>query len=370
MKENHSRTLQVAVIGLGRIAWKTHLPRLRDDVRFNLAAVVDPSRKRVAETRRKFQVPAGFLSSEEMYAALRPDLVVVASPTPFHHAQVIEAFGEGCDVFCDKPLAMDLAETDSIIAAMRSAGRKLLVYQPHRFSSEALTCRTILDSGKLGSIYMVRRSISAFVRRNDWQALKKNGGGMLNNYGAHFLDQLLHLLGGRLHRASCELRTIASAGDADDVVKALLTLENGVVVDLDINMAQSLPGQAWVVLGSRGTAVLDAAEGSSWRLKYFLPEDLPCLKVDRALAAAGRLYPAESIPWRIETLSPQPAETERFYDHVYEYFALGHPPVVRIEETREVMRSIELCRRSAPPPRRTPPARTPSLSHAYVPGSS
>jgi len=74
---------------------------------------------------------------------------------------------------------------------------------------------------------------------------------MLNNYGSHYIDRLLYLSGSTAKRITCHLRTIASLGDADDVVKVLIDTENGIILDIDINMASAQPMPVWHILGKR-----------------------------------------------------------------------------------------------------------------------
>jgi predicted dehydrogenase len=65
-------------------------------------------------------------------------------------------------------------------------------------------------------VYHVRRALFNFARRDDWQSLRRYGGGMLNNYGAHAIDQVLQLIGYDIRRVFCNLRLVASLGDADE----------------------------------------------------------------------------------------------------------------------------------------------------------
>ena len=59
----------------------------------------------------------------------------------------------------------------------------------------------------------MRCYISGFSRRNDWQTLAKNGGGVLNNTFPHFLDIVLQLTGGTVTDVFGDLQLIASGGD-------------------------------------------------------------------------------------------------------------------------------------------------------------
>ena len=341
------KVLKAAVLGLGRIAWQYHIPEIIKHAGFELAAVVDPLPERLLEAAGEFNISACYATTVEMYASQQIDVVVIASPTRFHKAQALEAFEHGCDVFCDKPMSLSLEETDEMIAAMNKHGRKMMVYQPHRVTSEAMTIKWILASGLLGKIYMVKRAVANFHRRADWQAFRKNGGGMLNNYGAHYIDQFLYLNQSNFSKASCELRSIATLGDADDVVKAVLTAENGVIFDLDINMAATQSFQPWYIAGNCGSAVFDQSK-LAWELKYFIPEELSALQIQEGMAALDRSYGVEGdIPWKTQTVNPADFAPLIFYDKCYDYFASGKPAFVPVTETREIMRIIADCRRSA-----------------------
>ncbi len=342
-----AQVLKTAVLGLGRIAWYFHVPQIISHPRFELAAVVEPLPERLREAAEKFRPGACFATCEEMYAKLKPDLVVVASPTSFHRQQVLQAFEMGCDVFCDKPLTLSLGETDEIVEAMHRYGRKLMVYQPHRVTAEASAIKHILSGGLLGKIYLIKHSVANFNRRSDWQAFRKNGGGMLNNYGAHFIDQLLYLNQSKFRKICCELRTVATLGDAEDVVKAVITAENGVILDLDINMAAAHEVSPWYIAGSCGSAVFDS-ERQEWNLRYFEPAELARINPQEGLAAANRTYGSgETIPWKTKVIANKDFSDIDFYEKCLEYFSGGCPPFVPVDETREVMRAIDECRRNA-----------------------
>lgn len=338
------KILRTAVSGLGRIAWGFHLPQLCAHEGFDPVAVVDPCRDRLAEASSRFNVKGLYTDFRTMLDEQHPDLVVIASPTVFHAEQAIMAMQSGCDVFCDKPLTPDLAEAEAMLQVARRTGRKLMTYQPHRLNGEARAVRTILDSGKLGKLYLIERHLSNYCRRNDWQAFYKNGGGMLLNYGAHYIDQFLYLTGSKVQRVCCELRRIASLGDADDVVHALITTTTGVLLDLDINQAVALPLPEWRICGQHGSALYQNGE---WQLRYFAAGSLPPMKADTGLAAAGRRYPNEPITWQQEILTEMPTDPNVYYRYCYEYYALDQPSFVTGDEVLELMRTLDECRHSA-----------------------
>ena len=338
------KTLRTAVIGLGRIGWQFHVPQVARHDGFDLVAVVDPLQERLDEAKTKFGVK-GYADCDELLDAEKLDLAVIASPTKFHVAHAEAAFQHGYDVFCDKPMAPSFEDASRMIDSMKRHGRKLMIYQPHRATVETVALREILRKNLIGPVYMIKSARVAYARRNDWQAFREHGGGMLNNYGAHYIDVCLCISESRAKRVACTLRTIASLGDADDVVKALIETENGIILDIDINMASAHSMLPWQILGKFGSLVLDEKQ-KAWRARFFRPEELDNVKVQKGFAALNRRYGSgETIPWREETFPLSDFRPVDFYEKCYDYFALDGAPFVPISETREVMRVLDLCRR-------------------------
>lgn len=340
------KQLKVAVSGLGRIGWAYHIPQIRKQEGFILTAVADASAERLAEAEQSFGVNT-YSDFKQMIQTEELDLVVIASPTIFHMEQAVFAMEHGVDVLLEKPMAGSLDEADTIIATMKKLGRKLMVFQPHRTKPEFLAAKNIIDRNLLGPVYMIKRSDSRYFRRNDWQSLTKYGGGMLNNSGSHYIDQLISLAGSSAKSIASTLKTVASMGDADDVVKMLIETENGITLDLDINQAASIPLPTWILLGKYGAAALEQTDqGPVFRVRYLKEEELPELGVNEELAAPGRTYGNEDqLIWHEEMVRVNDFEEIDFYEKCLDYYVKDENPFVPVEETREVMRIIEECRK-------------------------
>lgn len=337
-----NRRLRIAVAGLGRIAWQYHIPEILKHPQFQLAAVADPLQERLSEAEMEFGATGGYQSVQQMLEQEKPDLLLIASPTCFHAEQALEAFKYGVDVICEKPLAGVMEDAEKITQSMHHYRRKLMVYQPQRLTEQAVSLKNILASGVLGKIFMVRRTCCSFSRRNDWQAFTAYGGGMLNNYGSHYIDQFIYLFGGNFKSVNAVVRRIISCGDAEDFVKLLAVNGHDITFDLEINMAAALEGHEWLVCGTCGSA---AWQSSGWQLRYFNPAHLISCSIQSGLAAENRLYPSEpDIPWKEKVISPEPAQSNGFYDYCYRYFMLNEAPLVPVENTMEVMKTLERCR--------------------------
>lgn len=337
------KTIRCGVCGLGRIGWHFHLPAISKTPGLTLAAVADPLAERLAEAQQTFGVEHTFTDWKAMANTNLIDLAVIASPTIFHKEQCEFFMNAGIDVFCDKPMALDLAEAESMADFAQKHQRKLMVYQPHRLTGTAIKAREIIASGKLGRIYQIRRNCYSFVQRNDWQAFLAQGGGMLNNYGAHFIDQLLYIGGDKqVTDLRCITERLLSAGDAEDFVAVDMRGKSGILYRMDINMAHPLPGNEMEISGTLGSAVF---RNNLWQIKYC--EQLSTVSTARNMAAPGRRYPAKEQNFIEEEAVNPEVNSSNWYLYCRDYFNGDAAPFVPLAETLEVMRILKECRSSA-----------------------
>ena len=315
---------------------------------FELTAVVDPDSARRDEAATVSSAVA-YTSVEGALAEQDLDLIVIASPTIFHVEHSLRAFDAGVDVFCDKPLAPDLAGARKIAEAAIRADRKIMVYQPHRIRPETLIARDVISRGLLGHVFMIKRASSRYDARNDWQAFVRNGGGSLNNYGAHFIDQLLYLSDSPPQSIFCFLDRILALGDAEDFVKLIIRTENDAILDIDINMAAAIRVDPMFIMGDKGSMRLDE-DMDAWQIKYHRDDPWDGVGTNEELAAPDRRYgTGKHVEWIDETISFSEAKTIDYYQKCYEYFAKGSQPFVPISETLRAMEVIDTCRQQQPP---------------------
>ncbi len=339
-----AKKLNIAIAGLGRAGWSKHFNDLKEAPDFQLVAVIDPLPERLEEAAalsgcRTYTTTGAFWRKE------RPDVLVVATPTRFHERHARKALREGCHVILEKPMTTTLKSADRIVDEAQRHGRRVLVYQPHRLSAETQILKGILNIGILGPVYLIRRCLTRYVRRNDWQSLRKHGGGMLNNYGAHYIDQLLYLSDATpVADIRCNLWAVATRGDADDVVKVWLKTEGNQLLDLEINHAAALPHSPWHICGRDGTLVQSE---NAFHIRYYDPDRAPELEVFDG-AAPGRSYDnRDRLPWQEKTVAIRPDAQLDFYTNIYETFARNAEPHVKTHESRELIRVIEQCRKRA-----------------------
>ncbi len=338
--------IRIGVSGLGRIGWPFHCAQIARHPEFQFVAVHDPEPARREEAEKTYGVKA-YAGFTDMLRESRLDAVAIATPTHLHRQMSVEALQAGCHVMLEKPMAPDSAEAAAIVKEAARRKRILTVYQPRRAEAYFQQLRSLIGSGIIGTLYHVRIGLFQFSIRNDWQALRKFGGGILNNYGAHGLDQLLQLVGYDVQKLFCSLRIVASVGDAEDVVKIVLETGDGVIGEVDINQASTVTPYFIDAWGTRGVISIPPDDMAHFDVRYIEKEAVPRRALQPALASAGRRSPEGDVPFTEKHIA---VDTSRAVD-VYADFAkairTGSAPFVKPEEPLAVMKLIDRCRKEA-----------------------
>ena len=335
----NTKPLPVGVLGLGRAGWNIHVNQLKNNPLFRVVEVAEPDPARRAEAEKELGCRA-FASRDELLEKGTSSLVVVATPNTCHEEDAIAVARSGRDCVLEKPVATSYDGAVRVVEAFAGAGRRVFPHHQHLLSPEHQVLRSLIGSGKLGEVFEVRYHWVYFARRNDWQTLKKNGGGHYNNHGPHALSTMLDLLGAPLVSLSGEARHIKDAGDADDHASFILKAANGRSGVLMLSTCCAAPMPKFLLLGSAGTAWADSEPGKV-RVKFFDPTAVPPLEV-RDGAAAGRAYGSgENLPWQEEVIDLAETPELSFYDNVAAVLMNGAEPVVSSQSAVEVARALD-----------------------------
>ena len=109
--------IRAGLLGAGLVGQAAHAPTLWEEQdRFEFVVVADPSATVRETVAARYRVPYAVATLDDALA-LGLDAVVIATPDPTHRAAVLAALQAGLHVFCEKPLAISVAEVDDILAA-------------------------------------------------------------------------------------------------------------------------------------------------------------------------------------------------------------------------------------------------------------
>lgn len=228
---------------------------------FEMTAVcdIDPARRKQAEDR--FHCPT-YDDYREMLAKERLDLVCVITRSDQHCAMTRDCLAAGVSVLVTKPWAVNSSEAESMIAAADASGKMLLPWLPARWGGDLRRLRELVSEGVIGKPFLIRRTVTTFATRSDWQTERRFGGGYLLNWGPHIVDPPLLLADSPLKTVYAQMRQTINPGDVEDVFMAMMTLDDGAIVLAEFTIsAEEMPD--WIVQGDRGTITV---KGRSFRI--------------------------------------------------------------------------------------------------------
>jgi len=272
----YGRPLRAGIIGCGCIAREGHIPALIA-AGVEIGAVCDANEERAKEIGEQFDVAAVYTAAEQLLARPDLDLVTIGLPNALHAPVALAALKAGKHVLCEKPMSVDSAGAEAMVAAARASGNLLSVNQHRRFDRTALAMRDAVASGTLGEIYLADVRMT---RQNgipgygSWFTNRDLAGhGALFDIGVHMLDLALFVLdfpevaavkgylSGQLGESRVGLGTWgidrARSGryDVDDTASATLTLARGGQIRLHVAWAAFAPAEQRITLcGTRGGA--------------------------------------------------------------------------------------------------------------------
>ena len=148
--------VRVALVGSGRMGsfhGETLNRRLPEA---QLVAVADPAPGAAERLAAALGAPRAYTNPGDVFADPDVDAVVIAAPARFHADLVVAAASAGKSVFCEKPMALSLAEADRAIEAATVAGVVLQVGFNRRFFPDWRAARELLDTGRLGTPRLLR----------------------------------------------------------------------------------------------------------------------------------------------------------------------------------------------------------------------
>lgn len=245
------------LIGCGDIARKRVAPALRDLPNCDLVAV---NRRNLAEAEsfaHEFGARKWYESWEQLIADQEVQAVYIATPVHLHAAQTIAAAESGKHVLCEKPMALDVAEGDRMLAACESNGVKFGIAYYRHFYPVVRRIIEILNAGEIGKPIIAQ--INAFERFDPdashprrWLLEKsRSGGGPMFDFGCHRIEVLLNLFGPIIETKSL-MGNVLFTREVEDTMTAVFRFQQGVHAVLSVSHAASLPEDTLDIYGSEG----------------------------------------------------------------------------------------------------------------------
>jgi predicted dehydrogenase/acetyltransferase-like isoleucine patch superfamily enzyme len=252
-------TVRVGVVGCG--GWGRNLVRNFAELGA-LVAVADQDEARVTQLAATHAVPAVPFSAMIVDTAI--DAVVIATPPATHAALAIAALEAGKHVFVEKPLALDVADAERIVAAAQAARRTLMVGHLLQYHPAFLALKQLVDEGTLGRLLHLDSTRLNFgkIRREE---------NSLWSFAPHDLSMILALVGAEPERIGAVGSSFLNH-DIADVTTTHLAFPGGQTALAHVSWLNPVKVQRLTVIGDRAMAVFDDSEPWTSKLRLYRHE--------------------------------------------------------------------------------------------------
>lgn len=333
-----------AVIGYGGMGgW--HCDQFKRN-KWPLAGIYDikPERRQAAENNGI----KAYSSREELLADPEIDLVTIATPNEVHKEIAVACLAAGKNVICEKPVAMNSAELEEMIAAAEKYGKFFTVHQNRRWDNDFCTAKRMVDENTLGKVHRIESRVQGSRGiPGDWRSKKVNGGGMVMDWGVHLIDQALQLCASRKLKSVHANLTHVTTDEVDDGFYATLTFEDDLSYYIEVTTNNFIELPRWYILGQNGSAVVEDWELHGKVVMVSHWEDRDAVPVQAGAGLTKTMAPRNGKTIKKYKLKKVKTDWSEFYKNIFAVLQSGAKPIVTHPQQRRLIKVIEAVFESA-----------------------
>ena len=251
--------LKVGIIGCGGIANGKHLPAMKKNGKFEIAAVCDLLEERAIKAKEEYgtENTRVYTDYKELLEKEKDiEAVYVLTPNRSHSFISIDAMKAGKDVMCEKPMAKTYADAVEMVKTAKETGKILNIGYQNRYRPDSRYLKAACENGDLGEIYYAKAHALRRRAVPTWGVFlneEEQGGGPLIDIGTHALDLTLWMMnnyepasvtGSIFKKLSDQTNTGNAWGDWDrdkftveDSAFGFIKMKNGATIVLEASWA-------------------------------------------------------------------------------------------------------------------------------------
>ena len=353
MKGEYQRPpVRVALMGLGRSMFTEHYPVFKaHPALFKIVAACDLMKERRDIIAEDFPDCRMFRRFSDMLDERDIDLVDIATCSVDHVKHALMSLERGFWTLLETPIALTVDDSQVLRGAAQKAKNRLLVMQRGLFAPDFLLAKQEMSDPSLGDIYEVRVRREDFIRRDDWQTVKRLGGGAAYYAMTDLIMQTLKLLPMPPIQMWSELRRVASLGDAEDCAHVNLKTRGAVSADVEFN-GGVLPedrGPSFVIRGTRGT--FKVLPGACEGIVNAIDPDFSFPRRRSSVRTPEIVDMHEDVPvkqFKVELPKGTLHGASAFWKHVYDTVRTAAPFPLSLEDSLESVKFAHLMKKTSP----------------------
>lgn len=342
------RPLGAGILGYAPSVGAYHGQGIISTPGLELRAACDLSPERLIKARTDFSEIHTTDSVEALGHDPDIDLVIIATPPNTHADLAIRLMSAGKHVVCEKPLALNRAEAAAMAETAQARGVHLSCHQNRRWDVDYLAIKQALAEDLIGDLFYLETFVGGYSHPcGYWHSDVAVSGGTTFDWGAHYIDWIVGLCGGRIASVvgTRHKRVWHDVTNADQE-RIQIRFDDGREAEFMHSDIAAARKPKWYLLGTRGAIIgrwQDVTEYQIDRLHYFQQHDIPATEMPPDLT----VYRCDSLG-KVTTLKPALPDRPLFGFHrnLADHLLMGEPLAAPLEDAMQVVAVLEAAARS------------------------
>lgn len=344
--------IRIALMGLGRAMFEDHFSVFAaHPALFDVVAACDVIKSRRDRVAKVFPKCKMFRQLEDMLDERDIDVVDIATCSEDHIRHAMASLTRGFYTLLEPPMAFSPDEAQVLRGASAKAGNRLVMFHRGIFDADYLLAKQVIASGRLGRVYHISVCQEDYIRRDDWQAIRRQGGGAAYYAMPDLFLKTFRLLPNPPAQMFSELKRIVSLGDAEDYARVNLKTRDLVSADIEYNggLVGGPRSPSLVVRGDMG--VLSCRPGAVTGELVYIPKEYKFPRRRSSVKTPSLADLHEDIPVVREEVSLERGTgygPTAFWKCLYNTVRVAAPFPMTFEDALEVVRFTHLIKKTSP----------------------
>jgi predicted dehydrogenase len=263
--------IKVGIIGCGKMA-DQHAVQIQRIPNTEIIGVCDSEALMAQQMSERFNVGKYFSNVQEMFDAVKPDVIHITTPPTSHHQLAKMCLEAGCNVYVEKPFTLNTIEAEDLIEIANQNGLKVTAGHNAQFTHVMMRMRVLVKKGFLGGkpIHMESHYCYDFSDEGYARALlgdsdhwvRRLPGSLLQNIISHGISKIAEFLTGDSPMVIAQgftspfLKSIGQ-GDIVDEVRVIIQDEDSTTAYFTFSSQISPAPRQFRLYGPKNSLIVD-----------------------------------------------------------------------------------------------------------------
>ena len=348
-QDDDNQTLGVGLLGYAPSVGKLHSLGAGVTPGLVLRAACDLNPERLKQAQRDFPELKSYDSAKDLANDSSVDVVIIATAPNSHANLAVQMMDAGKHVVCEKPLAINLKETEAMVAMAEKKGVHLSCHQNRRWDVDYLAIKQALLHGLIGDLFYIETFVGGFNHPcGYWHSHAKISGGLAYDWGAHYLDWIVSLVPERVKTviSTAQKRVWHDVTNADQE-RIQIRFAGGQEAEFIHSDIAAVRKPKWYLLGTQGAIIghwKDVVEYEIDPDLYFEQHAIPTTEIPADLTLHRRHRSGQIVT---QNLAIPQRQHYLFHQNIADHLLTGEPLAAPLEHSVRVVAILEAAAKSA-----------------------